>query len=349
MSPAGPSGWPCFSVCSAEKVTPRPRDWALAPPDATSAELRAAGYAVLTRCRALADNSLTSQELRPTAAGAARSCEGLLFDLESVPTVTPTGACEGAHHRLRHAGWSCRAERLGAERVRRPGLAEAGHDDQPEARLPAEVAGDAHDVGPQGRPRGAGPSPAARARVRFAAGSGAWKSPTTVGEPTDDGAAGEGRVRTSRRGAGWLAGGAAAAARRGWRGRPRPGRRAGPRPAPRSPPPARGAAARAVLSPAATCQAVGLLGLPDDLEGVLTRLPEHLLGASGPHPHQVQRAGCAAGRDPHGDRIDHHRRRRRGRASAERGRGLPLGSCVLLFQRRAPSLLSPSSGPRDEA
>ena len=52
------------------------------PPGATSGELRAAGYAALTRCRALAEHSLTSQELRRAAAGAARSCEGLLFDLE---------------------------------------------------------------------------------------------------------------------------------------------------------------------------------------------------------------------------------------------------------------------------
>jgi hypothetical protein len=58
------------------------------PPGATAGELRAAGYSALTRCRALAEHSLASQELRRAAAGAARSCEGLLFDLE---TTEPAG------------------------------------------------------------------------------------------------------------------------------------------------------------------------------------------------------------------------------------------------------------------
>ncbi len=59
---------------------------------AAPGELRAAGYEALTRCRTLAEHSLASQDLRRAAAGAARSCEGLLFDLEA---PQPAGAPPG--------------------------------------------------------------------------------------------------------------------------------------------------------------------------------------------------------------------------------------------------------------
>jgi hypothetical protein len=55
------------------------------PPEATDAEQRAAGYAALTRCRALSEHALAARALRRAAAAAARSCEGALFALDAVP------------------------------------------------------------------------------------------------------------------------------------------------------------------------------------------------------------------------------------------------------------------------